>query len=173
MPFPEPSTGPFAVPLPDHVGAVAVPTPDELVPGVPGAIAVPVPGPDGPPGTGSAVNQVLVTGEAAEPLSGHRAVTRRPDGLFEYASNTRSEHLHTPIWVTTGAAAVGAHVTAVAFGELLEPTWAWVPGPVYLGADGALTQTAPEAPAVFLAQIGSATDPDRIFVDRSPSINLI
>lgn len=128
------------------------------------------PGPQGPSGVGAA-QQVTVTGTAATALSGHQAVTRLSDGTIGYASNLDLTHLHLPIWITTGAAASGAQVTAVAFGEIVEPTWAWTPGPVWLGSNGALTQTVPAAPA-FLAQLGVSTDPDRLFVDRQPSITL-
>ncbi|WP_280412517.1 hypothetical protein [Nocardia asiatica] len=136
-------------------------------------LVVPTPGPPGPPGDAEAISQVIATGTAAAALSGHRAVTRRTDGAFEYASNTDPAHLSAPIWVTTGAASSGAEVTAVAFGPLDEPSWSWTVGPVFLGVNGALTQTPPTAPgAVFLAQIGTATAPTSIFVDRQHSITL-
>ncbi|MEU1550205.1 hypothetical protein [Nocardia sp. NPDC005745] len=143
------------------------------VPGAgPDAVAVPVPGPAGPPGGGSG-STVVVSGVAAVPLSGHRAVTRQPDGTLVYASADAPGHMHAPIWITTGAADAGAQATAVAFGEITEPSWAWTPGPLYLGLAGAITQIPPTAPsAYFLAQLGAATAPTSAFVDRSASIQL-
>jgi len=133
---------------------------------------VAVPGAPGSPG--DAVSQIVISGAAAEALSGHSVVTRRPDGTLEYASNDNPAHQSLPLWVTTGAASIGAQATAVMYGLLEEPTWSWTAGPVWLGGGGALTQTAPSAPsAVFLAQIGVATSPTTVFVDRNPSITLI
>ena len=153
-----------------------VPLVQQVAPFTPGALVIATPGPQGepgPPGSGTAVNQLVITGIAATALSGHRAVTRRPDGTIEYASADNPAHLNLPIWITTGAAAMGAPVDGVAYGELIEPTWSWTPGPLFLGLNGTITQTVPTAPSsVFLARIGSATDPDRMFVDRSLSITL-
>ena len=113
----------------------------------------------------------VVFSTAGEALSGHRAVTRRPDGQIGYASNTNPAHVHAPVWITTGAAANGAAVEAVAYGPLTEPSWNWTPGPVFLGADGLLTQIPPVAPA-FLTQIAVATRATELFIDRNPSIVL-
>lgn len=136
-------------------------------------VAVPgPPGPQGLPGDAQAISQVITTGTAAGNLSGHRAVTQRVDGTFEPASNTNPAHLSAPVWITTGAASSGAPVTAVAYGLIEEPSWAWTPGPIFLGVGGALTQTPPTAPAVFLAQIGTATGPTTVFVSRNPSVTL-
>lgn len=129
-------------------------------------------GPQGPPGSGGPggdAEQVVVNGLAAVPLSGQIAVTRRPNGTIEPASNTNPAHTHLPIWITTGAVGAGLPVTAVAFGEMVEPLWNWSAGQIFLGVNGGLTQTPPTAPA-FIAQIGSSTDPDRMFVDRFSSV---
>lgn len=132
------------------------------------AVAVPVPGPAGPPGGGG--SSVIVTGTAGVALSGHRAVVRQPDGSFVYADNTNPAHLALPIGITNGAAAAGDPVQVVMVGELTEPSWSWTPGPVFLGAGGALTQTVPSAG--FLAQLAAATAATAIYVDRSPSVAL-
>lgn len=139
-------------------------------------VVVPVAGPPGPPGpAGSgAAGQVRLTALAAVALSGHRAVTPRPDGGLEYADNTTLAHLHAPVWITLGAAVAGDEVEVLAYGTLAEPSWSWIPGtPLYLGASGVITQVPPAAPALFLAQIGVATSPTTAFIDRQPSITLI
>lgn len=148
-------------------------------------VTVAAPGPAGPPGppgpqgipglAGDVAAQLRWTAPAAVNLSGHRAVTARPDGSLEYASNTNPAHLAAPIWVTTQAAGVGDDVDVVVFGVLDEPTWSWTPGPIYLGAGGLLVQTPPTAAGgtLFLAQVAVATASGRIFVDRHPSISLI
>lgn len=140
-------------------------------------VVVPIAGPRGPQGpSGSAadVGQVKLTATAAATLAGHRAVTQRSDGLLIYADNTTISHLHAPLWVTSGAVSSGAQGEVIVYGTLDEPSWSWTPGaPIYLSASGVLTQTAPSPPDLFLAQLGVATGPTTIFVDRQPSILLI
>jgi len=136
-------------------------------------IAVGVPGPS----TGGSVgaSTLTITGTAAVPIGGHRAVYRRPDGLIDYASADNPGCMNESIWITTGAAAAGDDVTAVVLGELSEPSWTWTPGaPIFLGLTGILTQTPLAEPtADFLAVIGYAPIPTKMFVNRQPSIDLI
>ena len=111
---------------------------------------------------------------AGAALSGHRAVTRRPDGLLDYADNATAAHVHAPVWVTVGAVAAGDETEVLVYGELTESSWAWVPqSPLYLGAEGVITQIPSAAPgALFLVQIGTATGPTSAFFDRQSSIIL-
>ncbi|MCM6789907.1 hypothetical protein NDR87_26385 [Nocardia sp. CDC159] len=141
------------------------------IPGPPGppGLAGP-PGPPGPPGSGG--EAVIVTGAAGSVLSGHRAVVRRPDGTYLYASCDDPTHLTLPIGITANAALAGDPVQVVMFGEMTDPSWAWTPGPIFLGAAGALTQSVPSDPAVFLAQLAAATAATTLFVHRTPSIAL-
>lgn len=120
-------------------------------------------GPQGPPGGASVT---LVAGEA---LSGHRMVTKAPDDTAVYADNLTVGA--EPLWLTLGAALSGADVDAQSSGVVDEPSWTWTPGPLYLGSNGLLTQTLPGAPA-FLCQVGYATSPTSIVLDRQPSIQL-
>lgn len=137
------------------------------------SIAVGVPGPS--TGGGPVTGSLLITGTAAVPLSGHAAVYRRPDGLIDYASADNTACMNEAIWITIGAASAGDDVTAVMYGELSEPSWAWTPGvPIFLGLAGALTQTPPTEPtADFLAVLGYAPIPTKMCVNRQPSIDLI
>lgn len=132
------------------------------------------PGPQGeigPPGPSGATE--MQTAPAAVDLSGHRVVTPQADGTLIYADNTNTAHRSRPLWVTTGAALTGTTATAVSHGVLVEPSWSWAPGAVYLGENGLLTQTPPVSPAVFLAAVGEAVDPTTLFVHRLPSITLV
>lgn len=133
------------------------------------------PGPRGPAGGGSDVGQVRLTAVASANLSGHRAVTPRPDGTLEYASNTHLDHLHVPVWITQGAVAIGGETEVLVYGTLTEPTWSWLPGgAIYLGADGVLTQSVPTTPgALFAVQIGTVTAPTTAFFDRQMPILLV
>lgn len=81
---------------------------------------------------------------AAVPLGGHRVVYSAPDGL-RYASSDDGT-ADAALGVTTHAAAAGEIVRVVTFGSLSENSWAWTPEePVWLGANGLLTQIAPAA----------------------------
>lgn len=188
MPLLELANGVTVRVLPPDVPAVRVGPPAEVVrvepPALPPVAAgelsstvvtIPLTGPPGPPGPpGEPNGQLQLTVTAAAALSGHRAVTPLPDGTVDYASNTDPAHTHAPIWITLGAIGAGEQGPVLAYGSLTEPSWSWVPGPLYLGAGGLITQTPPTAPAaVFLASIGAAISTTTAFFDRSPSISII
>lgn len=139
-------------------------------------IAVGIPGPPGPPGSssGGSSDHIEITGTAAQALSGHRAVYRRADGLIDYADAATLGDISRAIGVTQGAASSGAPVTVMMLGEMIEGSWSWTaPGLIFLGANGALTQTVPVAPgSQFQAVLGYAVSPTRMYVDRQPSIHL-
>lgn len=137
-------------------------------------LVVPVSGPPGPPGPpGEIAGQIRLEAVAGQALSGHRIVTPRPDGLLAYASNLDLDHLHAPLWLTLGAALLGAPVDVLTYGLITESSWSWTPGPLFLGAGGFITQTPPTSPgALFIVQIGTATGPTSAWVDRRSSIRL-
>lgn len=142
-------------------------------------MVIPVVGPQGPAGLpgrdgdGVGGSQLVVTGVAETVLSGHRVVTRPPSGLLGYADNRNPDHVHAPLLLTTGAASAGEEIAVVAFGPVVEPSWSWVPGPVYLGQDGQLVQVPPSGPvALFLVQVAVAESAVSVFFARQPSILL-
>lgn len=121
---------------------------------------------------GGGDGQVLLTRTAALDLGGHRVVTLADTNTLIYASNDDPAQLEAPLWLTLAAIVSGAGDAVLAYGPALEPTWAWNPGPLYLGTTGLLTQTPPSSPALFSVQVGYATSPTRVFFDRRPSIAL-
>lgn len=141
-------------------------------------LVVPVAGPRGQQGVpgqpGDAAGQIRLVGLAATALSGHRLVTPLSDDTIGYASNDDPDLVHHPLWLTIGAVSEGAEVAVLLLGALSEPSWAWAPGPLFLGQNGQLTQTPPSASsgAAFLAEVGCATSPTSVFFDRQPSIVL-
>ena len=143
-------------------------------PGIPTVSVVAVDGPPGPAGPpGDVAGQLRLAGVAAVTLSGHRAVTPRPDGTLDYASNDDPTQINAPVWLTLGAAVAGAPVDVLVYGFIVEPSWSWDPGPIYLGVGGLLTQIPPDlTPALFLAQVGFATGPTTLFFDQHQSIAL-
>jgi hypothetical protein len=126
------------------------------------AIALLPTGPKGDPGSGTAQT---ATGTASLTLSGHRAVVLQPDGTFIYDDSTLLGLRFAPPALTLGAASVGATVSAIIFGYVSEPSWAWTPEePVFLGPQGILTQVAPSLAAgdAFQLQVAVAVSPTTI-----------
>ena len=114
----------------------------------------------GPPGPSGSAG-VTATRTAGEALGGHRAVAIRTDGKAWYVSPT--DALVSVFGLTTGAASLGADVAIQSAGEMIEPSWNWTQGPVYLGASGTLTQTVPVAGAIV--EIGIAGGPTSITIN--------
>ena len=109
----------------------------------------------GPPGAGLAVL-------AAEALGGHRVVTA--DGL-----HCTPQDADRAIGITTGAAALGQSASVLPSGPMTEPSWTWTPGlPLFIGAAGVLTQTAP--PTGKVRRIAFALTATLINIDFLPPI---
>lgn len=70
----------------------------------------------------------------------------------------------------TSAAASGETVTFVAEGLLVDPSFTFTPGPVYVGSGGSLTQVKPTSD--LLIQIGIAISLTELLVSIKPSIRL-
>lgn len=128
-------------------------------------------GPQGVPGASSVENTVL----AGVTLSGHRGVILNSAGEAVYADSATSSHSNKFFGVTIGAANVGTTVTVKIFGELSEPTWSWTPDqPIYLGNNGALTQTVPVSPSsTFSLIIGVAVTATKIYINPMPPIFIV
>lgn len=107
-------------------------------------------------------------------LSGHRIVTTDEDGDLIYADNTDLTHARRVKWLTTGAVDAGLEAALLAFGEIVEPSWSWTPTePIYLGANGLLTQVAPTTPtAAYLVGVGVALTPTSMFFNPQMPIAL-
>ena len=102
-----------------------------------------VQGPPGPPGPPGSAGAQLVTLTALADLSGHRAVVS--DGAGGARVPDRSDPLDADavIGLTVHAALAGQPVTVQVSGEVTETSWNWVPGPIWVGDAGLLTQTPP------------------------------
>jgi hypothetical protein len=125
-------------------------------------------GPAGPQGLTGAPGGTAVTATAGEAIGGNRAVLLDAAGLAWYADRTTPAHLGRLAGITQGAASLGAAVTLVSYGLMVEPSWAWTPDtPVYLGTAGLLTQTTPTSG--FLQIIGIALSATTLFINpREP-----
>ncbi len=130
-----------------------------------GVVKILVPGPPGPPGA----NGSVIAKTPAGTISGHKVAKANGDGTVSLASSDDPASLGTVLGVTLGAASAPAQVQIGLQDEIFEPTWAWRPGPVFLGLAGALTQMPPLAGV--LQQIGVSTSPTSILVDiQSPTM---
>lgn len=108
-------------------------------------------------------------------VSGHALVSPRvPDGRVVPADPTDIAGIDRPLWITTGAAASGAPVEVLTYGEFPEPSWSWAAGAaLYLGPSGVLTATVPTSPGfAWLRKVATALTPTIIQFDPSPPIRL-
>ena len=105
----------------------------------------------GPPG----ISGGLITKIAGADLSALRGVRADADGKAVYCDAADAADADSAIGITQTAAAAGGAVTVVANGRMTDANWDWTPGrPVFLGSNGALTQTAPTTG--FVQQLGVA-----------------
>ena len=109
----------------------------------------------GPPGPAGGVTTVI----AGEVLGGHRAVYIGADGQAYYADTGDTNGV---VGITEGAAALGGEVTVRFSGEIIEPSWSWAPGVVYLGTSGLLTQIPTAAGALII--VGNSSGPTKLIV---------
>ena len=130
-----------------------------------------IPGPRGPQGIpGPAGGTMLVT-VGATPLSGHTAVALDSGGLLVYADCTNPAHIGAVQGVVGSAYSPGDQAVVQTGFELVHAGWSFSPGPVFVGASGALVQTLPPG-AIFAQVVGYALAPTRIRVDVQPPIVL-
>ena len=125
-------------------------------------------GPQGIPGPAGGATTVMV---GATPISGHTAVALDSGGLLIYADCTNPAHIGAVQGVVGNAYSPGDLAVVQTDFELVHAGWSFAPGPVFVGASGALVQALP-AGAVFAQVVGFALAPTRLRVDVQPPINL-
>ena len=125
-------------------------------------------GPQGIPGPAGGATTVMV---GAAPISGHTAVALDSGGLLVYADCTNPAHIGAVQGVVASAYSPGDLAVVQTDFELVHAGWSFSPGPVFVGASGALVQVLPVG-AVFAQVIGFALAPTRIRVDVQPPIVL-
>ena len=120
------------------------------------------------PGPAGGATTVMV---GATPISGHTAVALDSGGLLIYADCTNPAHIGAVQGVVGNAYSPGDLVVVQTDFELVHAGWSFSPGPVFVGASGALVQTLPPG-ALFAQVVGFALAPTRIRVDVQPPIVL-
>ena len=104
-------------------------------------------------------------------LSALRAVTTNSSGQAIYASNNTLGNAQV-VGITMGSANSGEQVGVKTFGPMSDASWNWTKGPVFLGTNGALTQTAPSGGAIIV-QVGRALTATQLFVDVETTITTV
>jgi len=119
--------------------------------------------------TGAASN--VISGYIADAggIGGHRVVRSIGSGAVGYADYSVAGHGDDTIGISTGAADAGYTVQVQQFGYLTHVGWSWTPGqPIFVGTNGALTQTAPTSG--FVQVVGHASDTDEMYVSIEQAI---
>jgi hypothetical protein len=104
---------------------------------------------------------------AAVTLSALRVVYRAADGL-RYASSDSPSTAVQAVGVLPAAINANASGFVQTSEEISDASWAWSPGPVWLGINGALTQTPPISGVQV--EIGLALTPTMLLIRVQPSI---
>jgi hypothetical protein len=126
-------------------------------------------GPPGRPGEPGPAGGASVQRTAGTNLSALLAVYEL-NGVVRALSADDAAHIDLLLGITLTAAQAGELVNVQRLGAIEDSGWHWVPGRVYLGAAGALTQAPPTSGFDLL--IGSATSSTRIALNLQDPISL-
>ncbi len=112
-------------------------------------------------------NSDVVTKVAAQTISALKAVAMNSSFELVYADATNTTALNfLGISITSGN--TGLNVDVRLNGEIIDISWNWIPGPVYLGFNGNLTQTL--VTPGYVVEIGMATGNNRIVLNKMKTI---
>lgn len=126
-----------------------------------------LPGPAGPAGPAGGEASIYT---AAVILGGHRVVYLTSSATLDYADSTNPAHANLVIGITLDAAASGAPVSVQHDGLLIDPSFTFTVGMVYVGTNGMMTQTPPTSG--FLQVVGIAINATTLFVNLQEPIFL-
>lgn len=119
----------------------------------------------GPPGPAGGATLV----KTATPISGHAVVSLDANGELIYADCTDAAYIGTVLGVTEHAYAQGDDAEVKTAFTLTHAGWSFTPGPVLVGAGGALVQTLPPD-AAFAQVIGTALSATVLHINPQPPI---
>lgn len=126
-------------------------------------------GPSGRPGEPGPAGGSAFQRTAGEALSALRAVYEL-DGQVRYLDYRDEDNIDLLLGLTLTAANLGEQTNIQRSGPIDDSGWSWTPGPVWLGAAGALTQTPPADG--FDVLIGAAVSATRITLNLQQPIEL-
>ena len=124
-------------------------------------------GPPGPPGPSGVV---IYTRQSTGALSAMRVVWEDDAGAVSALDSADEDHIDLLCGLTLTATSDAGQVTVQRTGAVDDLAWNWTPGRVYLGADGALTQSPPSAG--FDVLVGVAVSPTRLILNFQDPIEL-
>lgn len=108
----------------------------------------------------AAIDTIL---EAGESISALRCITTNDLGKAKYATPDSIANAMV-IGISTNSASIGENVTIKTSGQMTDGNWSFTKGPIFLGSNGTLTQTAPSG-GLIVAQIGRAITSTTIVID--------
>lgn len=109
-----------------------------------------------------------------QPLSGHKLVISIGRDGIDYADANRIEHAGVLYGMTVTASEVGASAEVKTSGEIEHAGWSFTANkPIFLGADGELTQVVPNAQnSKFQQQVATALTATKINLHIYPPTKL-
>lgn len=113
-------------------------------------------------GGGAVEASNIIELEAASAIGGHRVVHSLGNGTIDIASSDDVTHINTIIGITTGAVIQGDMASVQLSGDMIEPSFTFVPGPIYFNDVGVLTQTRPVTG--FIQQVAVSVSATEIVV---------
>lgn len=114
---------------------------------------------------------VDTTLEAAQDISALRCITTDGTGKAVYANNNTLANAMV-IGISSTAATTGTNVTIKTTGLMTDAFWSFTKGPVFLGTNGTLTQTAPSNGS-FVVQVARAITATTIIIDIDTTIQTV
>lgn len=127
-------------------------------------------GPPGPSGPIGPAGGVAFTRQSDAPLSALRVVWEDESGVVRPLDAGNADHIDLICGLTLTAAAGPGDVTVQRSGPVDDAAWNWAPGRVFLGANGALTQTPPVGG--FDVLVGVAVSATRLILNFQDPIEL-
>lgn len=124
-------------------------------------------GPPGPPGPSGVA---IYTRQSTGALSAMRVVWEGETGAVSVLDSSDEDHIDLLCGLTLTATSDAGQVTVQRTGAVDDLAWNWTLGRVYLGADGALTQSPPSTG--FDVLVGVAVSPTRLILNFQDPIEL-
>ena len=116
----------------------------------------------------AAIDTTLV---ASTSLSALRCITTDSSGLAKYATPDSLANA-VVIGISTTSASTGQNITIKTSGQITDASWNWTKGAIYLGANGALTQTAPTGGSIIV-HVAKAITATTLIIDIDTIIQTV
>lgn len=107
--------------------------------------------------------------QAGENISALRAVYELNNEVF-YLDPADSDHIELLLGISFTSAPAGQLLSVQRSGVMDDSGWSWIPGPIWLGSNGALTQSPPTT--AYDVRIGAAVSTTRITLNIQDAIQL-